>query len=231
MNIYQPTYLYIKRHLVTGLCYLGKTIRDPNLYSGSGVYWRRHLAKHGFDIETTYTELFDTKEELTETALFLSELYDIVNSPNWANLMIENGMTGGSLSDESLLEISKKLKGKKKSQYTISEKALEQRENARSKKRDAYETKLILHGENRTEAQKHGRLKANATKKRNGRSLNEIKQFNEFAKKGTIAAALANTGCKILYNIETGIRKFAKPNSDKWKKLIEDGFIPKSINL
>jgi len=36
-------YLYKKTHNETGLQYLGKTIRDPHKYPGSGLYWKRQL--------------------------------------------------------------------------------------------------------------------------------------------------------------------------------------------
>ena len=41
------TYLYHKRHGITGLNYFGKTVRNPYKYNGSGLYWKRHLAQHG----------------------------------------------------------------------------------------------------------------------------------------------------------------------------------------
>ena len=43
-----PTYLYIKQHSITKKMYFGKTTRpDPMKYKGSGVYWLRHIKKHG----------------------------------------------------------------------------------------------------------------------------------------------------------------------------------------
>lgn len=45
-------YLYLKTHNTTGLKYLGKTVKDPSTYKGSGLHWTRHLAKHGNDVNT-----------------------------------------------------------------------------------------------------------------------------------------------------------------------------------
>jgi hypothetical protein len=98
-NIYQftPTFLYIKQHLVTGKCYLGKTIRhNPEKYLGSGSYWKNHISKYGKDhVVTLWYCLFTDKASLVECASALSKLYDIVNSPIWANQMDETGLGGG----------------------------------------------------------------------------------------------------------------------------------------
>ena len=96
-----PTWLYIKRHRLTGLQYFGKTIRDPIKYVGSGNYWKRHLNIHGRDVETVWCELFIDKQLLTEFAEFFSEFFNIVNELNvngkktWANSVPEDGLQGG----------------------------------------------------------------------------------------------------------------------------------------
>jgi len=98
---FQPTYLYIKRHSITGLLYFGFTAEDPEKYLGSGKHWKRHLRKHGKEfVETIWFCLFNDQEELTKFALMCSEYMDIVKSKDangkkiWANLMVENGRTG-----------------------------------------------------------------------------------------------------------------------------------------
>ena len=96
MNIYQPTYLYIKEHSVTKLKYFGKTKYNPEHYFGSGKYWLSHINKHGKEhVHTVWAKLFYTKEELIEFACAFSEIYDIVDSNEWANLCPENGTDGG----------------------------------------------------------------------------------------------------------------------------------------
>lgn len=94
MNSFIPTYLYIKQHNKTKLKYFGKTTYDPKSYPGSGIHWRRHLRKHGNDVSTIWSRLFSNPEELTEYALNFSKIHNIVESPDWANLINENGFDG-----------------------------------------------------------------------------------------------------------------------------------------
>ena len=89
------TYLYIKQHNETGLKYFGKTTRNPFTYEGSGLYWKKHLKKHGNDVTTTWVQAFDNIEKLNEYAIRFSEENDIVEAKDWANLKIENGLDGG----------------------------------------------------------------------------------------------------------------------------------------
>ena len=89
-------YLYVKKHNKTGLSYLGKTIQDPFKYKGSGVRWKNHIKKHGYDVTTTILATFNTNEELKTYSQKLSEELDIVNSSAWANLKIEAGDGGPS---------------------------------------------------------------------------------------------------------------------------------------
>ena len=97
MNIYTPTYLYIKQHSVTGKLYFGKTVKNPDKYMGSGKHWIRHIKKHGKEhVETLWYCLFYDKESCTEFALNFSEQQNIVESTDWLNLKLENGKDGGS---------------------------------------------------------------------------------------------------------------------------------------
>ena len=112
---FTPTYLYVKRHAVTGMLYLGKTTKpDPYKYNGSGTYWKKHIKKHGYQIETIWASLFTEQNDLIECAEFMSEFYNIVDDSKWANLTIENGLDGRtpysmpSYHKESLREVRKK---------------------------------------------------------------------------------------------------------------------------
>jgi hypothetical protein len=97
MSIYKPTWLYIKEHNQTGLKYFGKTTKaDPFNYNGSGKYWKRHIKKYGNDVTTVWCQLFLTESELTDYALSFSIKNNIVESNEWANLKLENGLDGGS---------------------------------------------------------------------------------------------------------------------------------------
>lgn len=85
-------YLYIKTHNKTGLKYLGKTNRaDYHAYPGSGVRWKRHLDKHGYDYTTEILLATEDKDELKETGVFFSKIFDVVKSRDWANLQEEKG--------------------------------------------------------------------------------------------------------------------------------------------
>lgn len=87
-------YLYIKTHNKTGLKYLGKTKKNPYEYKGSGVYWKRHIKKHGYDVTTKILAECNSEEEIKKLGLYYSDLYSVVESNEWANLMEENGIGG-----------------------------------------------------------------------------------------------------------------------------------------
>ena len=111
--------LYIKTHRITGLKYFGKTEKDdPISYWGSGIRWRRHLMKHGYDCDTEIYLQSENREYIIQEALRFSRAYDIVNSDLWANIREENGVDGQVkgivFSDEWCEKISKANKGRKR---------------------------------------------------------------------------------------------------------------------
>lgn len=84
-------YLYVKQHQKTGLKYFGQTQQDPYNYKGSGKYWLRHIGEHGrSEINTLNVWSFETIEECRKFAIEFSINNNIVESQDWANLMIEN---------------------------------------------------------------------------------------------------------------------------------------------
>jgi hypothetical protein len=105
MDQFQPTYLYIKQHKITGLLYFGKTTRTGKSfekYNGSGKHWSPHIKKHGINhVETLWYCLFTDKDELVKFAVMCSHQWDIVNAKDttgkkiWANQKIEDGLMGG----------------------------------------------------------------------------------------------------------------------------------------
>jgi len=107
MSDFKPTYLYIKRHTVTGKCYFGKTSKkDPIKYLGSGVHWSRHIKVHGIEhVETLWYKLFTDQAECTRIALLFSEQQDIVKSDLWLNQIPEDGLGGGSIKGTNLGKI------------------------------------------------------------------------------------------------------------------------------
>lgn len=97
MREFKPTWLYVKKHSITGLMYFGKsTLEDPINYTGSGKYWKNHINVHGKHIQTIWCELFTDYDSLVDFAELFSSLFDIVKSDKWANLILENGLDGGS---------------------------------------------------------------------------------------------------------------------------------------
>ena len=92
------TYIYIKESPL-GLKYLGKTVSDPYEYKGSGKKWKLHIKKHNIkasEIKTTILCETNNSDELKELGLYYSNLYDVVNSANWANLKPEEGDGGAT---------------------------------------------------------------------------------------------------------------------------------------
>jgi len=108
-----PTFLYIKQHAVTGKLYFGKTCKSHDemlAYLGSGLHWNRHLAKHGAEhVTTPWYCLFTDKDDCVSFATGFSIQENIVESKDWANLMIENGLDGSPKGRKSSDETRKKL--------------------------------------------------------------------------------------------------------------------------
>ena len=88
-------YLYKKTHKVTGLQYLGKTARpDPYSYPGSGKRWRAHLDKHGYYFDTEILVESEDPTEIAKMGVHYSNLWNVVDDENWANLKPESGDGG-----------------------------------------------------------------------------------------------------------------------------------------
>ena len=113
--MFKPTFLYIKQHSITGLLYFGKTIKNPEIYKGSGVKWKRILKKFGGQVNTLWYCLFLDEESLKDFAISFSKINNIVLSRQWANLIDENGLDGATtghedyISKEMKAEVSKKI--------------------------------------------------------------------------------------------------------------------------
>jgi hypothetical protein len=115
-----PIYLYIKTHNITGLKYFGKTTKpDPHKYTGSGIYWKKHLKVHGKLYSTEIVGVFEDTKVCEAFALDFSKRHNIVDSKDWANLQEENGYDGApkghaghKFTDEQLLKLSESSKEK-----------------------------------------------------------------------------------------------------------------------
>lgn len=120
MKQFLPTYLYIKTHNKTGLKYFGKTSNDPYDYRGSGKHWLAHIKKHGNDVSTEILGYYTIKEECQQIAEEFSIKNNIIESKEWANLILENGLDGGNTnranyaphSEETKRKLSESNKGR-----------------------------------------------------------------------------------------------------------------------
>ena len=90
MTIY---YLMVKTHKITGLRYLCKTTQDPYKYRGSGVYWKLHCKKYGSDHDTEIIKECDNLSDFAYWGLYYSDLWNVVGSNEWANIIPEDGGT------------------------------------------------------------------------------------------------------------------------------------------
>jgi hypothetical protein len=88
-------YLYKKTHKTTNLKYLGFTRKDPHKYKGSGIRWLSHLKKHGHDVETEILHETVDRDNIQQLGEYYSKLWNVVQSPEWANLKPESGEGGG----------------------------------------------------------------------------------------------------------------------------------------
>jgi hypothetical protein len=93
--------LYLKTHNKTGLKYLGKTTQDPFTYLGSGKHWQNHLKKHGNDITTKILLETHNPAEISKWGIYYSNLWNIVESKDFANLKLESGDGGDTSMCES----------------------------------------------------------------------------------------------------------------------------------
>jgi len=107
-------YLYLKTHKISGLKYFGQTSSDPYKYVGSGHIWKKHLKKYGKeDIHTEIVAECKSQEEVLHIGMYYSELWNIVESKEFANLREESGqgsVPGRKLSKEHREKISSTLR-------------------------------------------------------------------------------------------------------------------------
>lgn len=94
-----PTRLQILQHRITKKKYFSKSIKDDDSlekYYGSGTYWLDHLKVHGEEVDRLWVSDWYYDESITRFALRFSILNKIVESDEWANLILENGIDGGT---------------------------------------------------------------------------------------------------------------------------------------
>ena len=95
--------LMIKTHDITGLKYLCYTRSEGstyNSYKGSGSRWKKHLKKHGDQITTELIYETYNHEMFKKVAIQRSIELNIVDSEEWANLKLEEGDGGDTVSNK-----------------------------------------------------------------------------------------------------------------------------------
>ena len=93
--------LLLKTHNTTGMKYLCYTKKEDHIsYKGSGKRWKNHIKIHGYDVKTELLLETDNYEKFRDFARKISEDFDIVNSKEWANMRIEDGEGGDTVSDK-----------------------------------------------------------------------------------------------------------------------------------
>jgi hypothetical protein len=88
-------YLYKKTHKVTNLQYLGFTRKNPYKYKGSGIRWLAHIKKYGNNVVTEVLHETVVRDEIQQLGKYYSNLWNVVESREWANLKPETGEGGG----------------------------------------------------------------------------------------------------------------------------------------
>lgn len=93
----------IKTHDITKmkyLCYTQSSGETYDSYKGSGKLWKNHLKKYGDNITTELIYETDNYEDFKSVAKQKSIEFDIVNSSEWANLKLEEGDGGDTVSNK-----------------------------------------------------------------------------------------------------------------------------------
>jgi len=112
--MFKRTSIYIKTHNITKLRYFGKTCQeDVAKYTGSGKYWKNHINKHGYNVETFVIRVFNENEraECMKYCLEFSRMHNIVKSKGWANLIDENGIDGAIFGSKLSEKTKEKMRG------------------------------------------------------------------------------------------------------------------------
>lgn len=156
--------LYLKTS-PSGLKYLGITNKNPYKYRGSGKYWNRHLKHRCVKSSEIKTDiLFQTQDltELSKNGIYYSNLWNIVESKDFANLIPETGYfstLGLKHSKETKQLLSKKAKGRthsetSKKKMSESHKGKPNHQKGRSVSKET-RLKLSVAGKNRIFTNQH----------------------------------------------------------------------------
>lgn len=228
MKPFKPTYLYVKTHNITGLKYFGKTTSNRKRYRGSGHYWTRHIKKHGYNVTTEILGYFIDRDECMAFAIDFSVKNNIVESLDWANERIENGVDGGDTTSNKSVHEKEAIKSRRK--QTMALKTQEELETIKLKN-SAGVCKYI---QENAEARNEAALKIRNIRKNNGQPWHteETKQkIKENNKAGTAEVRqklrAANLGKKNpehseRMKLKTGINN---PNTRIFEIVTPDGLV------
>jgi hypothetical protein len=104
----EPTRLYYKQCSHCELKYYGKsTLQNVENYKGSGIRWVRHLKKHNSTAIHVWNSEWFYDDSIIQVAMKFSIKNNIVESDEWANLVIENGVDGGYLGEKAIEKMLK----------------------------------------------------------------------------------------------------------------------------
>lgn len=229
--------LYVKTHSTTGLKYLGQTsAKDPHKYPGSGIYWKKHLEKHGYNYTTEIIMECDSKQDIKKWGIYYSNLWMVVESIEWANLTREEGVGGNNSSyfsenyktknkearDKWVAHIAGKtieeIYGKEKS-IKIKEKqsnALKGKKNNLSDQERARRSEVMI-AHNQTRVWTADIIKKRSeTFKSRGQNKGE-KNGMKSVPSAKLVIAEKNSKTHLLKNIETG-EELAVKNISKWAR-------------
>lgn len=137
-------YLMIKTHRKTRLKYLCKKSTNNRescfTYLGSGKYWKYHIRKHGPDIETSIIEECGTKEELIQKGIEWSKKLNVIESNEFANLVIERGDGGPTMLGRKMTPTQNRNKGEAHKRFwrTATEEWKERKRLINSKSHERY---------------------------------------------------------------------------------------------
>jgi hypothetical protein len=176
-----PTRLYIKQCSHCDLKYFGKTIlEDIQSYEGSGIRWQRHLKKHNAESVHLWNSDWYYDTSIVRFATKFSNINKIVESKNWANLAIENGIDGGYLGEYASTRISegvKRVRSNPEWKDTVGKEATRKATGARNKTMSNPEWKDTVGKEStrkRLETMSNEEWKETVGKRRNSKAASSI---------------------------------------------------------
>jgi hypothetical protein len=212
-------YLYEKHCAHCGLKYFGRTKKDdPYKYTGSGKKWLRHINKYGQEnIVTDWIKSFECIEECKSFAIEYSIKHNIVESIEYANLCIEDGLHSNGIrgaSKETRYKLGNGMRGK---HHTNKTKA---------------RIKAALTGQYHSEESKHKMsIALKAAHVRNPRILSdETKQKLSQSSKGRIVSEETRQKIGIKHknkNVSNETKIKLKLKANEFKECVQCGFIAK----